>query len=217
MTLTAPAPSTDATTRDHWWVRPGWGPTTSWWTVHATFGGQPGTPVLRAETARLRPLVDRTGWDLIPDRWLHLTMQGVGDTAQVDAQRITAVAAAVRRAVAGTGPLVVELGPVAVDAEGINLPARGEGARALDAVRDRVREAIGEVVGADGVEGGPEWRPHVSLAYANTTGLPLEPVREDLAAAGVPVMVEVDHLSLIALRRDGHLYRWDRAEALPLA
>ncbi|KOX10705.1 hypothetical protein ADL05_24540 [Nocardiopsis sp. NRRL B-16309] len=214
--MTDPEPSTDHRTRDHWWVRPGWGPETRWYTVHATFADQPGTPALVAEAARLRPLVERTGWDLVPDRWLHLTMQGVGDTAVVNQDQAARVAAAARRSLAGTGPITVELGPATIDAEGVNLPARGEGARALDAVRERVREAIGGVLGNDAVEGGTVWRPHVSLAYANTTGLPLEPVREDLAAAGGPVAVQIDRVHLIALRRQGHLYRWDDATALPL-
>lgn len=214
--LTDPTPGEDETARDHWWMRPGWGPQTSWYTVHATFVDQPGTPTLRAHAARLRPGVDRPGWNVVPDRWLHLTMQGVGDTALVGSEQISAVAQALRRAVAGTGPIAVELGPVAVDAEGINLPAVGEGARALDAVRESVRGALGRVLGDEAVEGGPGWRPHVTLAYAHTTGLPLAPVRADLAADGGPVVVEVDHLSLIALRRDGALYRWDRVDVLPL-
>lgn len=214
--LTDPAPGGDENSRDHWWVRPGWGPTTRWWTVHVTFVGQPGTPTLHGEAARLRPAVERTGWDLVPQEWLHLTMQGVGDAALVDSSQVCAVAAATRRAVAGTGPLTLELGPATVDAEGINLPAHGEGARVLDGVRDQVRAAIGEVLGADAVEGGPVWRPHVTLAYATTSGLELGPVRAELAATANAVVVGLDHVSLICLRREGHLYRWDQARTLPL-
>lgn len=98
----------------------------------------------------------RPGWDLVPQEWLHLTMQGVGDASLVAShQKISAVATAARRTVADTGPLTLELGPATVDAEGINLPAHGEGSRTLDVVRDKVRDTIGEVLGADSVEGGP--------------------------------------------------------------
>lgn len=57
----------------------------------------------------------------------------------------------------------------------------------------------------------------MTLAYANTTGLDLGPVRADLAVTAGTVVVEVDHICLIRLGRDGHLYRWDQVGALPLA
>ena len=214
--LTDPNPASDTHSRDHWWTRPGWGPHTQWYTVHATFGAQPGTAVLHTHAERWRPLLDRPGWDLIPLRWLHLTMQGVGDVELVPRGQVERLTAALRRAVGGTGTARVELGPVAVDAEGINLPAHGEGAAALDRVRDGVRTAIGQVLGEEAVEEGPRWRPHVSLAYAHTTGAPLGPVREELAARTEPVQVGIDHLDLIALRRQGHLYRWEEIARLPL-
>lgn len=214
--LTDPAPGGDETSRDHWWVRPGWGPSTRWWTFHTTFVGQPGTPALLGEAARLRPWTERSGWDLVPQEWLHLTMQGVGDAALLSPDQVVALEQTARRAVAGTRPLALELGPATVDAEGINLPAHGDSAHVLDSVRDEIRASIGEVLGTDAIEGGPVWRPHVTLAYANTTGVGLGPVRAELAATAGSVVIGLDHVSLICLRREGHLYRWDQTRTLPL-
>ena len=60
------------TVRNHWWWRPGWAPGRHFYACHLTFEDQPGVQQLvlgyQATLAGLARL------DLIPIRWLHLTM-----------------------------------------------------------------------------------------------------------------------------------------------
>ncbi|MBX9387323.1 2'-5' RNA ligase family protein [Streptomonospora nanhaiensis] len=199
--------------RDHWWWRPGWGIGTRYYAFHITFTEQPGGPVLHQLAQRLRPVVERDGYDPIPQPWLHLTMQGLGHTRDVpDAER-DRIAAAAHRRLARFGVLGLEAGPAAVDAEAIHLPVALT--PDLDGVRTAVRDAISEVRGPQALAEPPGWAPHVSLAYANTTGLPLDPVRADLAHHPSTVRVAVDHVSLIEMHRDNRMYEWQEVARLP--
>ena len=59
---------------DHWWWRPGWLPGRRMYTFHITFDGQPAVHQLASGCQEaLRGL---GGIDLVPPRWLHLTVQG---------------------------------------------------------------------------------------------------------------------------------------------
>ncbi|MEU0237718.1 2'-5' RNA ligase family protein [Nocardiopsis sp. NPDC006198] len=207
-------PPEDETSRRHWWWRPGWGPGTRCWTLHIVFGAQPGRSSLLEAVDALEQVRGLPGWDAVPRRWLHLTMQGVGFADQLDAEEVAAVAQAAGRALAGTGPLVLELGPPLIDAEGVNLPAAHP---RLDGVRLRVREVLAQVLGKHRVEESAGWRPHVTMAYAAQDGAALAPVRALLAKAPVRALVEVDHVSLIRLHRDRGVYEWDEEIRVPLA
>ncbi|WP_052423769.1 2'-5' RNA ligase family protein [Nonomuraea candida] len=143
----------------------------------------------------------------IPLEWLHMTLQGVGFTDEVDEESVREVAAAVSDRVAGLGPVPVKLGPAAVDPEGVNLPVRPSAA--VDAVRRAVRAGIADVWGADRVPEAEEgFRPHVSLAYSQVSGIPLAPIRAvlDKHAAALPAVLT--RVSLIDISRDEQVYRW---------
>jgi len=75
--------------RDHWWWRPGWQEGRRFYTFHVTFGQQPGVQQL-AKQARDR-LKGFPTLDLVPGRWLHLTMQGVGFEGEVSAADLTSI------------------------------------------------------------------------------------------------------------------------------
>ncbi|MFE5872784.1 2'-5' RNA ligase family protein [Streptomyces roseifaciens] len=80
---------------DHWWWRPGWREGRRFYTWHFTFQQAPEVHRL-AETYR-RGLAGVDGLDLVPDRWLHLTTQGLGfagEVADKDVQAIVDAAAA---------------------------------------------------------------------------------------------------------------------------
>ncbi|MGB6163316.1 MAG: hypothetical protein WCF33_10685 [Pseudonocardiaceae bacterium] len=75
--------------RDHWWWRPGWRVGRSFYTWHMTFDDQPAAHQLAADYAHM--LKDLSTLDLIPVRWLHLTMQGIGFTDEVDRADVDAI------------------------------------------------------------------------------------------------------------------------------
>ncbi|MCA1672128.1 MAG: 2'-5' RNA ligase family protein, partial [Actinobacteria bacterium] len=75
------------------------------------------------------------------------------------------------------------------------------------ALRAVIRAAIADV-GPDRVpEEADGFRPHVSLAYSNTTG-PAEPIVERLTARPVTSAEITVHTALIDLNRDRRAYEW---------
>jgi 2'-5' RNA ligase len=197
-----PTPPTEM--RDHWWWRPGWALGRSFYTWHITFANQPGLHELAESYAPL--LASLPMLDPVPIQWLHLTMQGVGFTDEIDRDDIDAIVQAAARRLAELRPLEVTLGPPQVDPEGVLLPVRP--VEPLDEVRGRVRAAIADVWGTDQVPEAQSWWPHVTLAYANTAG-PIEPVADTLTAQPEQrADVEITAVSLIDLNRDNKAYEW---------
>jgi 2'-5' RNA ligase len=144
--------------------------------------------------------------DPVPVQRLHLTMQGMGFTDEIDRDDIDAIIHAAARRLAELRPFEVTLGPPQVDPEGVPMPVRP--VEPLDEVRGRVRAAIADVWGADQVPEAESWWPHVTLAYANTAG-PIEPVADALATQPEQTAdVEITAVSLIDLNRDNKTYEW---------
>lgn len=204
-------PPQDEQSRDHWYWRPGWGVGVRCYTFHVTFGAQPGRRALVEAVRALAPVRELPGWDAIPERWLHLTVQGVGFTTEVGPTDLGRVIAQAQRELAPLAPMELEVGPPLVDAEGVNLPVAHPD---LDRVRMGLRDAVERVLGT--VEEDEAWRPHVSVAYANTSGSPLAPVRALLERVPVRAAVAVDHVSLLELHRDEGVYVWGQKARIPL-
>jgi hypothetical protein len=190
--------------RDHWWRRPGWPTGRSMYTWHVTFDGQPELhELVRSYQTALAPL---PGLDLIPLRWLHLTMQGIAFTDEVTPQEIADIAEAARKRLATQQPVPLSVGPAFVDPEAILLQVSPAGA--LDLVRAGVRGAIADVLGAARVPEAEYWTPHISVAYSNSDG-PAFPYAEALnTTRRVPADMIVSAVQLIELSRDAHLYQW---------
>ncbi|MEV7966972.1 2'-5' RNA ligase family protein [Sphaerisporangium sp. NPDC088356] len=195
----------DTETRNHWWWRPGWCPGRSFYTWHFLMDRQ---PELHDFVERLRPELDKFPvLDPIPVQWLHMTTQGVGFIDETTEENLAAIGAQVAGRMAGRGPLQVQLGPLVADAEGIHLPVRPT--EAVGEIRRVIRGAIGEVWGDERVpEAADGFHPHVSLAYANTSGAPLAPIREVLNRYADVLSVTLMHVALIDLNRDEGMYRW---------
>jgi hypothetical protein len=104
-------------------------------------------------------------------------------------------AAAVRERCTALAPIDALAGPVRVVDEGVIADVHP-----IDELR-----AVHTAVGAAG-----ELRPHVTFAYAraDTEMDEIEVVASDA--------VLIDSVSLVDLRRDGELYRWDVVERVPL-
>jgi 2'-5' RNA ligase len=198
--------------RDHWWWRPGWRIGRKMYTWHITFDGQDRLHELVAVyQAALKPL---PGLDLIPSRWLHLTMQGVGFTDEVSERDAYAIAPAARQRCAGLAPFELAFGRPIVDPESIQFALHpAEPARLL---RRQIRAAIADVWGDANVSEAEEWSPHVSIAYSNGVGSP-EPYAEALAQVEAPeAKLVAASVELIVLNRDNKMYEWEVFERVPL-
>ncbi len=167
-----------------------------------------GQPELHEFVGRMRSELDKFPMlDPIPIQWLHMTTQGVGFSDETTEEDVAAIGARVAGRMAGHGPLEVQLGPLVADAEGLHLPVRPT--EAVAEVRRTIRDAIGEVWGEDQVpEAAEGFYPHVSIAYANTSGSPLAPIREILNRYADVLPVTLTQVALIDLNRDEGMYRW---------
>jgi hypothetical protein len=202
------------TVRDHWWWRPGWAVGRHFYACHLTFEDQPAVQQLVLDYQAA--LAGLPGLDLIPGRWLHLTMQGIGFTDQVSDREISAVTDALRDHFRTIRPPVVTFHQPAVWPDAITLPA--EPASALRKLRQGAYEVIQAALGHDRIHEPPEtiaqYRPHVSAAYINTPG-PAQPIVSAIQRARPgPVTTALDSASILTFHRDNRMYQWTAAARL---
>ena len=154
-------------------------------------------------------------WDLIPQQWLHLTIQGVGftdETAADDVDRIVEATSALLRTL---DPPQLGFQQAVVLPEAVALPPSPD--EDVRAIRTALRAGIADVWGDDRIpENADTFRPHVSVAYNDHDRTAGEIVQAIEALAPPPATITVKNVDLIILGRDQHLYRWRRHARLPL-
>jgi 2'-5' RNA ligase len=199
--------------RDHWYWRPGWRVGRSFYTWHLTFSSA--ADVHRLAGQYRAQLADLPGLDPIPDRWLHLTMQGVGFTDEVSPADAAKIAEAVQERCRALSPFPVTLGPPVIDPEVVRLKVSP--AAPVAELRATIRAAIADVWGADNVpEQEAGFTPHVSVAYSNATGH-AQPIFEAVAAdQPAPATAQINEAQLIILNRDHREYQWTEFGAATL-
>lgn len=199
--------------RNHWWWRPGWSMGSRFYTWHLTFdrAGEFHELVERYQ----RALSNDDSLDLVPRRWLHLTVQGLGFVGEVEADDVDRIVAAVRARLGRlpTMPLVFDAPRVRPEAVAFH-PRSASG---LLHIRTAIRDGIADVWGRGGV---PEtmdgWQPHVTIAYAAEDGSAAPVVQAiDLVQPGL-VEVPITTASLILLNRDSRMYQWETLTTAPL-
>jgi 2'-5' RNA ligase len=202
MTSTPPDPGLRMI--DHWWWRPGWSLGRQFYTWHLTFEDAPDVVRLVRE---YNTYLDLPGLDVIPDRWLHLTMQGIGFVGEVDQADIDKIVAAAGTRLSALEPFSVALGPAVVDPEVVRLQVHP--AEPVARLRLELRAAIAEVWGPGNVpEDEDDFTPHVSLAYSNRDG-DMQPILDAAnAVSPTPGKATISHADLILLNRDHQQYEW---------
>ncbi|MEV7289663.1 2'-5' RNA ligase family protein [Streptomyces sp. NPDC093252] len=200
------------TMRNHWWWRPGWSTGRRFYTWHLTFEGQDDVHRLAAEyRAALAPAGNAL--TLIPDQWLHLTMQGIGFVGDVPESDVHAITEAARTRLANIPAFDLEIGPAVLDPEAVLLPVRPD--EPVRAVRDSIRAAIGDVLDAvpERAEG---FAPHMSVAYSAADGS-VDDISQALATAqAAPARARVSTAELITIHRDNLMYEWEPFATVPL-
>lgn len=197
--------------RNHWWWRPGWSVGKRFYTWHLTFEGQ--DDVHRLAAAYRDGLADVDGLTLIPDRWLHLTMQGVGFVEDVSDKTAHEVATAAGTRLRKVPAFDLTIGPGVLDPEAILLNVQPD--NPVRAVRGAIRAGIADVLGevperADG------FTPHVSVAYSAGDG-PAAPIAAALDGLDVPpATARITSAELIVLHRDNLMYEWETFAQVPL-
>jgi 2'-5' RNA ligase len=197
---------------NHWWWRPGWAVGRRFYTWHLTFDDAPDvTRLVHEYDAHL----DLPGLDVIPERWLHLTMQGIGFTHQVPTADVDEIVSAARARLAHLEPFQITLGPADVDPEVVRLTVTPT--EPVTALRHQLRGAIADVWGNDRVpEDEADFTPHVSLAYSSRDA-DLQPILDAATTvAPTPATMTVHHADLIQLHRDHQQYEWTTYAEVPL-
>ena len=198
------------TITNHWYWRPGWQVGRRFYTWHLTFQDR---PELHALAARYREALEPAATlDLVPDRWLHLTTQGVGFADEVDQGDVDAIVHAASKRLATLAPFTLEFTAPRVAGEGVLWSLD---TAAASPVRDAIRAGIGDVW-AEVPERSDGFAAHVSIAYANAD-CPAEPIAAMIAdVAADPVTVPVAAAELIVLHRDDRMYEWETYATVPL-
>lgn len=200
------------TMRNHWWWRPGWSVGRRFYTWHLTFEGQDDVHRLAAEyRSALAPL----GSTLtpIPDKWLHLTMQGVGFVGETNEEDVHLIAEAAGARLAAVPAFALQVGPEVLDPEAVLLRVHPDGP--VRTVRDAIRAAIEDVVG-EVPEKSEGFTPHVSVAYSAGNG-PSAPVADVLTGLHTtPAEAHISSAELIVIHRDNQMYEWKTFARVPL-
>lgn len=199
--------------KNHWWWRPGWQRGRHFYACHITFDHEPGVQEL--VHAYQEPLKSFPGLDLIPSRWLHLTMQGIGFVDEVSTEEIQAITDSVSGNLSKIRqPSATFTRPV-IQPEAILIPALP--VDVMDEIRTNVHEAIVDVLGTDRTPDAdlPEalrgYRPHVSIAYVNRPGDSSTYIEALRGVSHDPVTVPIQKVSVLNFHRDNRMYEWTRS------
>jgi 2'-5' RNA ligase len=198
-------------TTNHW-NRPGWtdGRRSYHWLVDCS----PFEP-LRQLAAQCQAPFDDSVFDLAPHDSLHLTLGRVGFTDEITRDTALMVANEATPGCAALSPFRLEVGPLAGSPGALRFTVTPW--TPLLAVYDQLAAATRAVLGARAVMDRRSFRPHLSIAYANTDGpvTALLPVAERLRELPA-VAIIVESVMLVELRREGRTYRYDRIGELLL-
>jgi 2'-5' RNA ligase len=192
---------------DHSSWRPKWTPgrTCLYWYV--TFRRD---EIVRAVGHEVLDLVRGTSWlDAVPPEWFHVTIADVGFSDRLEPSDAESVLAAVAEALTAEHALRLTLGPVRTTATAVVLGAGP--LRRLRDLKSRVRRATTAAIGErhQDFHRRTQFWPHVTLGYAHEAvpEATLNRFRESLPA--VDGRVDVEALTLVAVTREVHGYRWD--------
>lgn len=202
---------------NHWIELPRWSPRRALYSCYLTFAEHP--QLHQLIDAYQTVLADLPNLDMILRTWRHMTIQGVAFTDELSTEEIPLIETAVREQLAQVEPLTVWTEPEVLATDSVYIPVGP--IEPLAGLRDAVRAGIFSVIepsrlyALPGQETG-RFEPHISVAYVNADG-PAAPFRERLATVNPePVELRITHASLIALRKDDHMWAWSDEVGVPL-
>jgi 2'-5' RNA ligase len=197
---------------DHW-VRADWPSSRHYVTWYVVFRD----PAVHAYAARFqRELADLDYLDPIPADGLHMTIQGVAYRDQLDDDQINAIARRGVERCAELAPFDLCLGPISGFRAGTFV--RAEPWAPVKRLRERLRGAIADVLGADALapDAAP-FKPHMSITYCHADA-PAAPLIERLARLrnDERVATTIHSVELLDLYRHDLAYHWTTIASVPL-
>ena len=191
------------TMSSHWAWRPEWTSEHRVWWWYGTFEHDAAVQRLAEETRGvLRP---GAPFDVVPPRWLHLSLVEVGHGATFPRWLASQVGRTAARQLRRLDPVEVTVGPVRTMSGAVVLQVRGQ------RLRDLYHHLESSLPGAPYER--PVQRPfdpHVSVAYAAGSCRAHEAldVGQDTELLGRTVTTTLDHVTLAEVVRDPPHYRW---------
>jgi 2'-5' RNA ligase len=206
-----------AEVRTHWWWRPGWRAGRHFYACHLTLEDQ---PALRDLVRHHQDaLADLGNLDLIPPRWLHLTMQGIGFVDNIGTADLTEITERITEQLRDAAPPTVTFHRPTVSPEAVYL--RAHPAEPIYQLRLAVYQVVTAALGPGRFGESPpsldQYKPHVSVAYINSDG-PAQPIIDALSKANSPAAVTTTFrtASILTFHRDHQMYEWTDARPIPI-
>ncbi|GAA0531486.1 hypothetical protein GCM10011581_15770 [Saccharopolyspora subtropica] len=199
--------------RNHARWRPGWHAGRTGYAWLLPLSDQPGLRKLVNDYQYA--LRDLPGFDLVPLEWMHILVQEIGFTDEVDEDQLKPLLAAARTRLSTVLPLTLAFHHAVVLPESLSLPA--EPRSTVLELRAAVREATAEVLGEAALPPEPEdIDKHVSLAHSITDGPAIFAIATLSATPVEPVTAKIPALSLVKLTRDHSSSEWETIAEVPL-
>jgi 2'-5' RNA ligase len=192
------------------WSRP-IGPRSYYW--YLTFED---SAELHCLTARCQEGIAFPYYDLTSVADLHLTLDRIAFDGDITRDQLTAIEIAAIRACRKVGPFDVTIGALGGTAGAIGFTAFP--AAAIRELRDTFRAATLSAY-PEAPVGGSVFHPHVTIAYANSDGVPAADVIAAVEKlSSVPsVNVTIREGTLALLERRKRAYAWRVVSRIPLA
>jgi 2'-5' RNA ligase len=200
-----------AQVHDHWWWRPGWRVGRRFFAFHVTFEGQ--HDLYRLAATYRETLGGFETLTLVPDRWPHLTLQGLGFTDELPRAAVDDITAETTNRLAELSAVDVAFGEIVVASEAIAMPALPP--EPIRLIRATIRSAI-ETVLQEIPEDPQRFRPHVSVAYIREVGQADPYVAAVQAVDADPAQVRIRGVDLIEMHRDHRMYEWESLASIGL-
>jgi 2'-5' RNA ligase len=170
-------------------------------------------PEVAARAAAAEAALGELALDVVPTRWLHLTLADVGFADSIDPDAFRAMGRSVARALADRPQVQLTLGPVALMVDAVVLVAQPP--RQVAELRDVVR-AAGEAHGLPLADADEGFWPHVTLGYVNGATDHDRLLALMDGPQSDPVDVTCDRLRQVLVVRTGGHYRWHGMGDVPL-
>jgi 2'-5' RNA ligase len=195
------------------WQRPGWSPARRSYHWMLTF---PDNRELMWLARRCqRRFADLGALDLVAPEALHITIGRVGFTDEVSATVVDAVVCQARGQLAALGPFDLSVGPLSGSSGALRFSVGPW--RPLLNLHSALARATVAVLGSAATMNTSGFRPHLSIAYANSE-ISIDSLSGRISAARteLPISLPVGFVVLVELRREGHSYRYQELTAMPL-
>ena len=199
-----PSVAASETFKSHWWWRPGWKPGRRMYSFFLTF--EHSMESAEQIQSHYAPALITDALDIVPARWMHLTVQGLGFTDEVERLEVDAVTAAITEACRGVSAISISVSNPTVAEEGVVLKAAPSDP--LAALKLLVRDILTDVRDPSLLEGSAAFTPHVTLAYANKSADAAGTIRSLAQLGPFSIEVNFNRMQLVRLGRDEQMYTW---------